>query len=81
MLAGTAVLVVREGSGRALGVRNLMQAGHAWATSWCVGALVASCCFGWAFAAVAVFPVLGAWLTPVAGERRARYPGDVRLPI
>ncbi len=77
----TAELAGRAWSGRALGVQNTMQNVAAFATAPFVGALAGSFGFAWAFAAVAVFPVLGAWLTPVAGERRARYPGDVRLPI
>ena len=68
----TAELAGRAWSGRALGVQNTMQNVAAFATAPLVGALAGSFGFPWAFAAVAVFPVLGAWLTPVAGERRAR---------
>ena len=68
----TAELAGREWSGRALGVQNTMQNIAAFATAPLVGALAGSFGFAWAFAAVAVFPALGAWLTPVAGERRAR---------
>jgi len=68
----TAELAGRAWSGRALGVQNMMQNMAAFATAPLVGALAGSLGFAWAFAVVAVFPVLGAWLTPVAGERRAR---------
>jgi sugar phosphate permease len=67
----TAELAGRAWSGRALGVQNTMQNVAAFATAPLVGALAGSFGFAWAFAAVAVFPVLGAWLTPVEGERRA----------
>jgi sugar phosphate permease len=68
----TAELAGRAWSGRALGVQNTMQSLAAFATAPLVGALAGSFGYPWAFAAVAVFPVLGAWLTPVEGERRAR---------
>jgi sugar phosphate permease len=67
----TAELAGRAWSGRALGVQNTMQNVAAFATAPLVGALAGSFGFAWAFAAVAAFPVLGALLTPVAGERRA----------
>jgi len=67
----TAELAGRAWSGRALGVQNTMQNVAAFATAPLVGALAGSFGFAWAFAVVAVFPALGAWLTPVAGERRA----------
>ena len=67
----TAELAGRAWSGRALGVQNTMQNVAAFATAPMVGALAGSSGFAWAFAAVAVFPALGAWLTPVDGERRA----------
>jgi sugar phosphate permease len=67
----TAELAGRAWSGRALGVQNTMQNIAAFATAPLVGLLAGSFGFGWAFAAVAVFPALGAWLTPVEGERRA----------
>jgi sugar phosphate permease len=66
----TAELAGRAWSGRALGVQNTMQNVAAFATASLVGALAESFGFDWAFAAVAVFPALGAWLTPVEGERR-----------
>jgi len=66
----TAELAGRAWSGRALGVQNTMQNAAAFATAPVVGALAGSFGFAWAFGAVAVFPVMGAWLTPVAGERR-----------
>jgi MFS family permease len=68
----TAELAGRAWSGRALGVQNTMQNVAAFATAPLVGLLAGSYGFGWAFAAVAVFPALGAWLTPVKGERQAR---------
>ena len=77
----TAELAGRAWSGRALGVQNTMQNVAAFATAPLVGALAGSFGFPWAFAAVAVFPVLGAWLTPVAGERRARSAGDQTMPM
>jgi hypothetical protein len=52
-----------------------MQNIAAFATAPLVGLLAGSFGFGWAFAAVAVFPALGAWLTPVEGERRAHATG------
>jgi sugar phosphate permease len=72
----TAELAGRAWSGRALGVQNTMQNVAAFATAPLVGALAGSFGFAWAFAAVAVFPVLGAWLTPVEGERRALSAGE-----
>ncbi len=77
----TAELAGRAWSGRALGVQNTMQNVAAFATAPLVGALAGWFGFAWAFAAIAVFPMLGAWLTPVAGERRARSTGDERLPV
>jgi sugar phosphate permease len=71
----TAELAGRAWSGRALGVQNTMQNIAGFATAPLVGLLAGSFGFGWAFAAVAVFPALGAWLTPVDGERRAHDPG------
>jgi sugar phosphate permease len=76
----TAELAGRAWSGRALGVQNTMQNVAAFATAPLVGALAGSFGFSWAFAAVAVFPVLGAWLTPVRGERRARSAGSQTTP-
>jgi sugar phosphate permease len=67
----TAELAGRAWSGRALGVQNTMQNLSAFATASVVGVLAGWFGFAWAFAAVAVFPALGAWLTPVTGERRA----------
>jgi sugar phosphate permease len=67
----TAELAGRAWSGRALGVQNTMQNVAAFATAPLVGVLAGSFGFAWAFAVVAVFPALGAWLTPVDGERRA----------
>jgi MFS family permease len=72
----TAELAGRAWSGRALGAQNTMQNAAGFATAPLVGALAGSFGFAWAFAAVAVFPALGAWLTPVAGERRAHSSGD-----
>jgi sugar phosphate permease len=70
----TAELAGRAWSGRALGVQNTMQNLAAFATAPLVGGLAGSYGFPWAFAAVAFFPALGAWLTPVAAERRALRP-------
>lgn len=67
----TAELAGRAWSGRALGVQNTMQNIAAFATAPLVGALAGWFGFGWAFAAVAVFPAVGAGLTPVTAERRA----------
>jgi MFS family permease len=67
----TAELAGRAWSGRALGVQNTMQNIAAFATAPLVGGLAGSFGFPWAFAAVAVLPALGAWVTPVKGERRA----------
>jgi MFS family permease len=67
----TAELAGRDWSGRALGLQNTMQNVAAFATAPLVGGLAGSFGYAWAFAAVAGFPVLGAWMTPVAGERRA----------
>ena len=72
----TAELAGRAWSGRALGVQNTMQNVAAFATAPLVGLLAGSFGFGWAFATVAVFPALGAWLTPVKGEQRARSARD-----
>jgi sugar phosphate permease len=68
----TAELAGRAWSGRALGVQNTVQTLVAFATAPVVGATAGSFGFPRAFAAASVFPLLGAWLTPVAGERRAR---------
>jgi MFS family permease len=64
----TAELAGRQWSGRALGVQNTMQNVAAFATAPLVGAIAGSLGYGWAFGVVAVFPALGAWLTPVQGE-------------
>jgi MFS family permease len=72
----TAELAGRSWSGRALGVQNTMQNVAAFATAPFVGLLAGSYGFGWAFAAVAVFPAVGAWLTPVKGERKAHSARD-----
>jgi len=71
----TAELAGRAWSGRALGVQNTMQNVAAFATAPLVGALAGLFGYPWAFAAVAVFAALGAWLTPVQGERRAHAAG------
>ena len=71
----TAELAGRAWSGRALGVQNTMQNVAAFATAPLVGALAGSFGFGWAFASVSVFAALGAWLTPVQGERLAHAGG------
>ena len=75
----TAELAGRAWSGRALGVQNTMQNVAAFATAPLVGALAGSFGFAWAFAAVAVFAALGAWVTPVKGELRAHSVPDQSL--
>jgi MFS family permease len=75
-VTATAELAGRAWSGRALGVQNTMQNVAAFATAPLVGLLAGSFGFAWAFAAVAVFPALGAWLTPVNAERRAHSLSD-----
>jgi predicted MFS family arabinose efflux permease len=72
----TAELAGRAWSGRALGVQNTMQNVAAFATASFVGLLAGSFGYAWAFAVVAVFPAVGAWVTPVAGERREHLTGD-----
>jgi sugar phosphate permease len=72
----TAELAGRAWSGRALGVQNTMQNVAAFATASFVGLLAGSFGYAWAFAAVAVFPAVGAWVTPVAGERAAHSSWD-----
>jgi MFS family permease len=67
----TAELAGRAWSGRALGTQNTMQNLAGFATPPLVGAIAGSFGFGWAFAAVAIFPALGAWLIPVNDEQRA----------
>jgi hypothetical protein len=52
-------------------VQNTMQNVAGFATVPLVGALAGWLGFAWAFAAVAVLPALGAFLTPVQGQRRA----------
>jgi sugar phosphate permease len=74
----TAELAGRAWSGRALGVQNTMQNVAGFATAPLVGAFAGSFGFAWAFAAVAAFPVLGAFLTPVEGERRVLAAGVAR---
>jgi MFS family permease len=64
----TAELAGRAWSGRALGGQNTMQNVAAFATASFVGLLAGSFGFPWVFVVVAVFPLLGAWLTPVEGS-------------
>lgn len=66
----TAELAGRAWSGRALGVQNTAQNLAAFATGPVVGALAGARGFAVAFAACAVFPLLGAWATPVHAEHR-----------
>ncbi len=69
----TAELAGRDWAGRALGVQNTSQNLAAFATGPLVGALAGARGFGAAFAACALFPLLGAVAAPVAHE--ARHPG------
>ena len=57
-------------AGRALGTQNTAQNIAAFGTGPLVGALAAAHGYGFAFALCAVFPLIGAALTPVAAERR-----------
>src|SRR3954452_2949943 len=64
----TAELAGRAWSGRALGVQNTAQNLAAFATGPLIGALAGARGFAVAFGACAVFPLLGAWATPVNAE-------------
>jgi sugar phosphate permease len=66
----TAELAGRAWSGRALGVQNTAQNLAAFATGPLIGALAGARGFAVAFGACAVFPLLGAWATPVNAEHR-----------
>ncbi len=66
----TAELAGRAWSGRALGVQNTAQNLAAFATGPLIGALAGARGFAVAFGACAVFPLLGAWATPVRAEHR-----------
>jgi sugar phosphate permease len=66
----TAELAGRAWSGRALGVQNTAQNLAAFATGPLIGALAGARGFAIAFGACAVFPLLGAWATPVHAEHR-----------
>jgi sugar phosphate permease len=66
----TAELAGRAWSGRALGVQNTAQNLAAFATGPLIGALAGARGFAVAFGACAVFPLLGAWATPVHAEHR-----------
>ena len=66
----TAELAGRAWSGRALGVQNTAQNLAAFATGPLIGALAGLRGFAVAFGACAVFPLLGAWATPVHAEHR-----------
>ncbi|OLF09438.1 MFS transporter [Actinophytocola xinjiangensis] len=57
-------------AGRALGVQNTGQNAVAMAAAPLFGGLITAFGYPWALAATAVFPLAGAFLTPVAGERR-----------
>ncbi|MQA93890.1 MAG: MFS transporter [Streptosporangiales bacterium] len=61
-------------AGRALGIQNTGQNLTAAATSASIGALIGAAGYGWAFAAVVVFPLLAVFLVPVASDpvRHAR---------
>jgi MFS family permease len=75
----TAELAGRTWSGRALGVQNTAQNLAAFATGPLIGALAGLRGFAVAFGACAVFPLLGAWATPVRDEHRADSPDGVRV--
>ena len=75
----TAELAGRAWSGRALGVQNTAQNLAAFATGPLIGALAGLRGFAVAFGACAVFPLLGAWATPVHAEHRADSPDGVRV--
>jgi sugar phosphate permease len=75
----TAELAGRTWSGRALGVQNTAQNLAAFATGPLIGALAGLRGFAVAFGACAVFPLLGAWATPVRDEHRADAPDGVRV--
>ncbi len=66
----TAELAGRAWSGRALGVQNTAQNLAAFATGPLIGALAGARGFAIAFGACAVFPLIGAWATPVHAEHR-----------
>jgi len=74
----TAELAGRAWSGRALGVQNTAQNLAAFATAPLIGALAGARGFAVAFGACAMFPLLGAWATPVHAEHRElRRDGDL----
>lgn len=64
----TAELAGPAWAGRAMGVQNTGQNLTASLTPPLLGALIAAHGFGWGFGIVAIFPVIAAPLTPVAGE-------------
>ena len=68
----TAELAGTAWSGRALGTQNTAQNIAAFLTGPLVGALAAGGGYGLAFAACVAFPLLGAVVTPVGAEHRAR---------
>lgn len=68
----TAELAGLGWSGRALGIQNTTQNLAAFATGPLVGALAGASGFGVAFAACAIFPLIGAVAAPVSAEARVR---------
>lgn len=58
-------------AGRALGVQNTGQNVVAMAVAPVFGALITAFGYPWTLAVAALFPLAGAFLTPVAGERRS----------
>jgi sugar phosphate permease len=68
----TAELAGSAWAGRAMGVQNTGQNLTASLTPPLLGLLIASSSFAWAFAVVAIFPLLAVVVTPVAGEAAAR---------
>jgi sugar phosphate permease len=57
-------------AGRALGVQNTAQNAVAMVAAPVFGGLITAVGYAWALAVAAMFPLVGAVLTPVAGERR-----------
>lgn len=76
----TAELAGRAWSGRALGVQNTAQNLAAFATGPLIGAVAGARGFAVAFGACAVFPLLGAWATPVHAEHRDARHGAAASP-
>jgi MFS family permease len=65
----TAEIAGRAWSGRSLGLQNTVQNLAAFATAPVVGAMAGAWGYAWAFGLVAVFPLVGARVTPVQADR------------